>query len=712
MTEVTKQQYAGTSYVQINTPRGPLLRRLADGKVNASQLLNFADITPDKQEEELKPFLHELDEVSSPEPIVCGSYIPVNAAEAIATRYGLLEQAKPLLKYTETSGPNDGDASMPDAVDASFSVPEHETMDTSSSSNASVLTRNPAHEDGDKTVQKSLNGANPSQNDQFTPSLSHTHTSPESTHSSKSANEVNTANRFNSVETSKHENPEPEAGSNAPKRRSLAPLSQPAGIDLLAPEPHPETVDPSYTEDTTVPPLQIDADFELADLSREVVTELFLATTRGETQTLAAILQQQRIPHIEIDVPIDDAGHTALHWASALAKVSLVADLVQNGANCKRGNQKGESPLVRAVLVTNSSDNQSFSELLDLLFPCLHLADLTGRTILHHIALTAGIPGRGDASKYYLDTLVEWAVKRRGASGVTWLLTELVNVQDINGDTALNIAARIGARPVAVQLVELGAATSLANRAGLKPTDFGVPQLDAVSGPDSAGFDHVSVPEISTNTADHSSVFRSLPAPVLGRQFAQNRDFSDRRETLHKQAVSALEQFSKDMDQLLSAKHKTLAELHAELKAASDAFTETTKKHEKIAVLLAQKQLRARQIRAIKSAIEAEQTEFEKHDEKPAMKLENTSFDADEPFKVRIGSQTFPTILLSARIKAYSTVNGELTSLRDKLRASSLENEAKFRKVVAQCTSSDESKVDSILDDLLVAVKRDNGVKE
>ena len=53
-------------------------------------------------------------------------------------------------------------------------------------------------------------------------------------------------------------------------------------------------------------------------------------------------------------------------------------------------------------------------------------------------------------------------------------MSEVVNVQDKSGNTALNLVARIGVRPIINQLDELGADFSIANHAGFRPTDFGV----------------------------------------------------------------------------------------------------------------------------------------------------------------------------------------------------------------------------------------------
>ena len=49
-----------------------------------------------------------------------------------------------------------------------------------------------------------------------------------------------------------------------------------------------------------------------------------------------------------------------------------------------------------------------------------------------------------------------------------------MDVQDVHGDTALNIAARVGNRGLVKLLLDAGADKARANKLGLKPQDFGV----------------------------------------------------------------------------------------------------------------------------------------------------------------------------------------------------------------------------------------------
>ena len=53
-------------------------------------------------------------------------------------------------------------------------------------------------------------------------------------------------------------------------------------------------------------------------------------------------------------------------------------------------------------------------------------------------------------------------------------MSEIVNATDLSGDTALNLASRIGNKSIIQQLLEVGANPAIPNRGGLRPIDFGV----------------------------------------------------------------------------------------------------------------------------------------------------------------------------------------------------------------------------------------------
>jgi regulatory protein SWI6 len=192
----------------------------------------------------------------------------------------------------------------------------------------------------------------------------------------------------------------------------------------------------------------------------------------------------------ELDTPIDASCNTALIWAATLGRRYLLKALIARGASMFRVNSSGETALMRSCLVTNNLELGSFPEILELLGPSIEIRDSRGRTVLHHIAVTSAVKGRSQASKYHLETLLEFVV-RQGSQpnsqqsftnqplalktlGIGRFMSEVVNIQDRSGDTALNIAARIGNRSIISQLLEVGADASIANRSNLSPMDFGV----------------------------------------------------------------------------------------------------------------------------------------------------------------------------------------------------------------------------------------------
>lgn len=174
-------------------------------------------------------------------------------------------------------------------------------------------------------------------------------------------------------------------------------------------------------------------------------------------------------PDINVDTSIDDHDHSALHWAAALARIPVVQALINFGADMNRGNNVGETPLIRAVLVTNNSDNDSFMRILEILGPSLRTVDDTGRTVLHHAVLVAGVKGRASSARYYVESILEYVARHEKGQ-----FSELVDAEDSHGDTALNIAARVGNRGLVRMLIEVGADKVKPNKLGLRPGDFGV----------------------------------------------------------------------------------------------------------------------------------------------------------------------------------------------------------------------------------------------
>ncbi|KAJ5238781.1 hypothetical protein N7468_003400 [Penicillium chermesinum] len=202
----------------------------------------------------------------------------------------------------------------------------------------------------------------------------------------------------------------------------------------------------------------------------------------------------------DLEIPLDEYCNTALHWAAMLARLPLVHALVAKGANIARVNGAGETALQKSVSTRNNLDYRTFPRLLQVFAPTIDMVDYSGRTILHHIAVMAATGGGGHVSaKHYLESLLDFIVRNgRPANADTngdqqqngdhandvislgTFISDIVNLRDDQGDTALNLAGR--ARSVLVpQLLEVGADPHIPNHTGLRPADYGV-GVDMVDG--------------------------------------------------------------------------------------------------------------------------------------------------------------------------------------------------------------------------------------
>lgn len=175
-------------------------------------------------------------------------------------------------------------------------------------------------------------------------------------------------------------------------------------------------------------------------------------------------------PPFDIDTILDDQGHTALHISASLSRLTTVQALISLGADIHRGNHLGETPLIRTILSTHAFEAQSLPALLSTgLSPSIMTLDTSKKSVIHHIVLLAGVKGRSVVARYYLDQVFYWIANQEGGD-----FSRIVDLQDEHGDTALNVAARVGSRTLVRTLVDIGANKLLMNKLGLRPGDFGV----------------------------------------------------------------------------------------------------------------------------------------------------------------------------------------------------------------------------------------------
>ncbi|EAT81786.2 hypothetical protein SNOG_10392 [Parastagonospora nodorum SN15] len=147
-------------------------------------------------------------------------------------------------------------------------------------------------------------------------------------------------------------------------------------------------------------------------------------------------------PSINLDRPIDEKGHAAMHWAAAMGDVGVVKELIHRGARIDGLSNNLETPLMRAVMFTNNFDKETMPSMVKIFQQTVHRTDWFGSTVFHHIAATTSSSNKYVCARWYLDCIINKLSE-------TWIpeeVTRLLNAQDQNGDTAIMIAARNGAR--------------------------------------------------------------------------------------------------------------------------------------------------------------------------------------------------------------------------------------------------------------------------
>lgn len=501
------------------------------------------------------------------------------------------------------------------------------------------------------------------------------------------------------------------------------------------------------------------SDFDVDDKSKVVLSSLFLPNQKDVALLELVGGDESQLNDLQVDVPIDDNGQTALHLAATLARTALVKDLVERGSNRLAGDNEGQTALVRAVHATNCYESQCFDKILDYLYPAITVLDHKGRTVLHHIAYTCGRKGRSDACKYYLETLLEWVVRRgptlpgNQALSLTKFMQDVVNVPDRNGDTCLNIAAMVGNKHIIQQLLEVGADPTKPNKAGVRPTDCGV----SVSWPSEV--QSKKLYKSHTDAAAKSSDGESQQLTVA--QPPETAGTSGTSLRILDSIQSFVQELGKEFQEELELKNSQINNLHPTLRDKTLQLSEKRKQYEQLQQLVRAVEDHKTKVANLDEAIREEDERFQ--EEAKALPVSSShftgNFDADEPFTVwpvftelsqevekllsskkNAGTEDMmeviektdmdklvskleaelqekqkeatldipPKVVLQARINAYKKNNELLIERTKARRSSSKELEEQFKRVIALCIGSKPEDIDGkLLDSLLLSVEND-----
>ncbi|KAL6719761.1 transcriptional regulator swi6 [Lecanora helva] len=472
-----------------------------------------------------------------------------------------------------------------------------------------------------------------------------------------------------------------------------------------------------------LPPLP-QPDSDPATEKQQMLTSLFLDPTQTDFSNHPALLH---LTGEDLDIPIDSTAHTALHWAATLASVSLLRALINKGASIYRLNGGGETALIRAALTTNNLDQGSFPELLELLGPTIEIRDGQGRTVLHHIAVSSAVKNRGSASRYYLESLLEFVVRQGSAAnsqqnsfieppgaplinksiGLAKFMADIVNAGDMSGDTALNLAARIGNKSIIQQLLEVGANPTIPNRGGLKPVDFGVggdlDLTDSQSDNQLARLEKYPVGKV----VDSSQELMHTMSALLSDTESSLRSEVQTKQSLIEQTHVKLREttafFSEDRHNITelehqSDEHKTLYQNKVNLQLNNGRKRTRLSSNQRSGT----KPLNIRtdiKVGEADAGLEMNKTVLHDPKEQPIVAPQQRENLASLPGNV----------VLHARATAYGKRNVPMDAGSKDLQSQSSGLENHLKKVVNLCTGVEESRCDEMVDGLSAAVASECG---
>ncbi|TVY57513.1 Cell division cycle-related protein res2/pct1 [Lachnellula cervina] len=160
---------------------------------------------------------------------------------------------------------------------------------------------------------------------------------------------------------------------------------------------------------------------------------------------------------------IDQDRHSAIHWAAAMGDVEIMRELRKFGANLAAQNVRGETPLMRAVLFTNCKDKGSMPIVVKELMSTVSCIDFCQATVLHHTAAVTVSSGKHKCARYYLDILLNKMQEELDPEH----FQRVLDAQDVDGNTAIHIAAKNGARKCVRALMGRSPTMEIQNKDGV-----------------------------------------------------------------------------------------------------------------------------------------------------------------------------------------------------------------------------------------------------
>ncbi|KAJ4307519.1 Transcription factor mbp1 (MBF subunit p120) [Neodidymelliopsis sp. IMI 364377] len=436
--------YSNVPVYEVNVNGNHVMRRRADDWINATHILKVADYDKPARtrilEREVQKGVHE--KVQGGYGKYQGTWIPLDDGRLLAERNGVLDKMRPILDFVP------GDRSPPPA-------PKHATA-------ASNRMKPPRQSAAAARAAK-----NHSQSQANSQANGPPHGQPSSQQSSQQSNLYSLEAIQGFVGAHSHAGEDPYDTphmqphifrDDTPDNETVVSESLLGDHDLLDPA--------HYSADSRKRKRGMDQ-MSLLDQQHQIwadqLLDYFMLLDHKD-----AYSWPEPPPSINLDRPIDEKGHAAMHWAAAMGDVGVVKELIHRGARIDCLSNNLETPLMRAVMFTNNFDKETMPSMVKIFQQTVHRTDWFGSTVFHHIAATTSSSNKYVCARWYLDCIINKLSE-------TWIpdqVTRLLNAADQNGDTAIMIAARNGARKCVRSLLGRNVSVDVPNKKGETADDL------------------------------------------------------------------------------------------------------------------------------------------------------------------------------------------------------------------------------------------------
>lgn len=459
--------YSGVTVYEYIHPKSSVMRRKNDGWVNATHILKVADFPKAKRtrilERDVQTGTHE--KVQGGYGKYQGTWVPMERAAEIAKQFGVYDELGPLLRYKHS----DGSATPPPAPKH-----HHATSEARKASKAGRTTSLPL-----RRVKPQIENvqvpAKRSYSSQLKRTTKRTLKAPRGVSNAGNRRQQRTHTRVQElptprVDTSDDSDSFIDSDSDSVAgARILSSTAIGRQVSTLSESSSPgeflsdADIDRALTSGRQQRHAQRNGDFrpDQAEQIRQQLRlaqqddeqnpkkkfagkllEYFLNSEDSSTATLPTFITDQYVD-FDLNQPIDKDGNTTFHWACAMGDLKMCQALLNRGCNARALNNKGEVPIMRSVMYTNSYTRRTFAKMLDLLRDSLLDADTHGRTILHHIAFSTSAHSNLPAARYNTEILL---TKIAETVQPMERIINFINQQDDEGNTALHIFSFNSAR--------------------------------------------------------------------------------------------------------------------------------------------------------------------------------------------------------------------------------------------------------------------------